>query len=143
MRKFYTWLDDKVSGNSTSSRWGFFSVLISIDLSLFPLSVSFWAISISLEGGKIMYPSSLLSWLFSALAAISFVFWLGFIIFTILTYRHWRINPLIDNTQQRFDNVQDDIKNLNGNLDTKFNNLIKEIHELTIEIRQDRNARHN
>ena len=112
------------TSTSPDAKWGITSILFSISLFLLPLSLSFWAISLSLEGGQIMLPSSLVSWIFAGLAVVSFLAWIGISIIALRLAFHWyRISPSITDTSQQLNDIK-----------TSINNL-------TDEIRRDRNER--
>ena len=111
MRK---WFDEKFIGNSSSARQGAFSFLASFTLFLFPLAFSLWAISVSLEGGKIMLPTSVGSLIFAGIAVISFFLWIGFAVFTIAMVRYWFKHPLADK-------VSDKVDELSGKIDDLIN----------------------
>ncbi len=111
------------SSTSPDARWGITSILFSSSLFLFPLSLSFWAISISIEGGKIMLPSSIISWIFTGLAVVSFLVWILFSIITLRISFYWYQSHRKEDKSEQL---------------TKIQNAIQ---LLTEEVRRDRNER--
>ena len=116
------------TSTSANAKWGLTSILFSLSLFLFPVSLAFWAISISLEGGKIMLPSSLVSWVFAGLAGVSFLAWVGISIFALkLAARWYRLSPTEKDESQQINDAKDAIiteirglrKDLGGGNDDK------------------------
>ncbi len=58
---------------SPDAMWGITSVGISLTLFLIPMAISFWAMQNSLEGGKIVLPTSIISWVFFILAIMCMI----------------------------------------------------------------------
>lgn len=125
--------------------WGIFALSASVMLFLFLLALSFWAISISLDGGKIMSPSSPLSWLFFSFAILSFVLWLISVVFVLRVGNRWYKNHPITDAPVKLS--QESINDISGRLTesvtNKLESLVNNIGTLVSEIRQERNERNN
>jgi hypothetical protein len=132
---------------TSESKWGVTSVLASLCLFLFPLSLSFWAIWISLDGGKIMPPSSIPSLVFAILAALSFLSWIGITIYMIRVIFPWyKKSSSVDKADKRLEHIDQSLVNMEirlVNIETGINSLTNEIRNLLLEIRRDRNERNN
>lgn len=74
---------------SVDAKWGVASILLSVSLFLFPLSFAFWAMWVSLDGGRIMLPSNSVSWIFAGLAVVSFVAWIIVTVYMLATILPW------------------------------------------------------
>lgn len=112
-----------ITTTSRGARWGIFAILVSTSQLLLPLSISFWALSVSFNGGEIMPLTSISSWVFYIIAVISFAGWIGFTIFVFRLGINWRNDQSKDPLLEKLDSIE------------------KSIESLTNEIRQERNER--
>lgn len=123
------------TAKSAEAKWGVTSILVSLSLFLFPLSLSFWAIWISLEGGKIMLPSSVISWVFAGLAVLSFLAWIAFAVYTLRVILPWyKLSTSVDTNKPFIDAITKEVTD-------SIKPLIGEVQTLVQEIRQDRDER--
>ena len=116
-------IESIITTTSKDARWGMFAILVSTSQLLLPLSLSLWALSISFNGGEIMPLTSIASWIFYIIAALSFAGWIGFTIFVLRLGINWRNDQSKDPLQE------------------KLNRIEKGIESLANEIRQERNER--
>lgn len=101
-----------ITTTSRGARWGMFAILVSTSQLLLPLSLSFWALSISFNGGKIMPLTSIASWIFYIIAALSFAGWIGFTIFVLRLGINWRNDQSKDPQQEQLDRIEKGIESL-------------------------------
>jgi len=129
------------------TKWEITSILVSLSTFLFPLSLSFWAMWVSLDGGRIMLPSTVASTIFASLAALCFIAWIVVTVYTLRVLPRWYKESATTRatkgtsqevTELRAD-LSRDIAELRADLNSRLDNLSSEIHSLVSEIRQERN----
>jgi hypothetical protein len=120
----------------SDAQWEITSILVSISTFLFPLSFSFWAMWVSLDGGEIMLPSSVPSVIFASLSALSFVAWIVVTLYAYKVLLRW-----YRESATKKDDISQELAELRTELTGSIDNLVTEVRSLLNEIRQDRNER--
>ena len=116
MRRFFIWLDNKIGGNSTSARWGFFGVLIALILFLTSLALYFWGV-VSVSKQTSINIAIILS-------VLCFII----VIIIIVVFLRWWKKPLESETSQQLQDIQASINKMDDG-------ITKEIHDLKEEIK--------